>query len=103
MNLDQIKQAEELINLCQKWEISRLSIFGSFAQNTQKASSDVDLLVGFSSNARWSLLDHVRMKREFETFFGRNVDIITESALNRMKNPNRKKDISDQLKVIYAA
>lgn len=98
-----IELTPDLKHLCLKWNISKLEIFGSFSKDLQTIDSDVDLLVTFSSEAQVSLLDHVRMKRDFETYFDRNVDIISQSALLRMKNDARKKDITDHLKVIYAA
>lgn len=103
MGVMKISLTEELAVLCKKWKISRLSIFGSYANNIQNEFSDIDLLVSFEQNSTWSLLDHVRMKKEFESYFQKEVDLLTESALRRMKNRNRKEDISKNSRVIYAA
>ena len=103
MAIQTIELTADLKNLCLKWKISTLAIFGSFSKDLHTINSDVDLLVTFSSEAQISLLDHVRMKRDFEAYFDRKVDIISQSALVRMKNDARKKDITDHLKVIYAA
>lgn len=93
----------ELANICAKWQINQLSIFGSFARGQARADSDIDLLVVFAPTAQIGLLDHVRMQRDLESYFGRPVDMITQSALDRMSNSARKEDIVKHLKIIYAA
>lgn len=103
MQSDHLKINEELFELCKKWRISKLSVFGSYAKSLQNDLSDVDLLLTFEQDTHWSLIDHIRMKKDFQSYFQKEVDLLSESALTRMKNQNRKEDIIKHLKVIYAA
>lgn len=69
-----------LAELCERNDIQRLRVFGSFARGDESASSDIDLLADFSR--RKSLLDLVRIEREFSERLGRRVDLLTEAALS---------------------
>jgi uncharacterized protein len=98
-----IPEPAEMEPLCIKWHIAKLALFGSYLRSDFSSESDVDLIASFSKDAQWSLLDHQRMKKDFEHFFSRKVDLLSESALNRMKNQNRRQEITANMKVIYAA
>lgn len=55
-------------------------MFGSVARGDASATSDIDLLADFAH--RKSLLDLVRIEREFTKQLGRQVDLLTERALS---------------------
>jgi uncharacterized protein len=76
MNLD----LDLLAELCQRHGVRRLRLFGSFSRGEESDESDVDLLAEFME--RKSLLDLVRIEREFSEALGRNVDLVTEGALS---------------------
>lgn len=61
-------------------DVSRASIFGSFARGDAKDNSDLDLLVEFRGEK--SLLDLVGLKLELEDSIGRSVDVLTYNALH---------------------
>jgi len=75
-----ILDPDTLANLCRRHGIRRLRLFGSFSRGEASASSDVDLLAEFIE--RKSLLDLVRIEREFSEALGRKVDLVTEGALS---------------------
>lgn len=83
------------MNFCQKNNIVFLGLFGSYARGEAKMKSDVDLLARFSS--RKSLLDMVRLEREFGKIFHRPVDLLTEPELS----PYLKDQVLSEIKVIY--
>ena len=60
-----------------KYNISTLGVFGSFARGEAKESSDVDIAVEFSYATLFSLS---RMQEELEGIFGRKVDIVSLKA-----------------------
>lgn len=66
--------------LCTRHDIERLRVFGSVARGDDSATSDIDLLADFTR--RKSLLDLVRIEREFAEQLGRRVDLLTERALS---------------------
>ena len=49
---------EKIADFCRKWKIVEFSLFGSVLREDFRPDSDVDVLVSFSHDAQWSLLDH---------------------------------------------
>ena len=89
-----------LFELCRKWKVKELSLFGSILRDDFSPSSDVDVLVSFDPAAPWSLLDLMEMKEQLEVLFGRSVDLVEKEAL---RNPWRKRRILSTYEVVYAA
>ena len=88
---------------CQRWKIMELSLFGSVLREDFRPDSDVDVLVNFALETRWSLLDLARMKRELETILGRNVDLVTRSSVENSHNWIRREAILSTAQPIYTA
>ena len=57
-------------------------LFGSRAKKLEKEDSDYDLLVEFSSQKKYTLLDLVSLKRSLEDQLHKPVDIVTTKALH---------------------
>ena len=101
MNYHGIDISEErLSELCQKWKVKELSLFGSVLRDDFGPGSDIDVLVTFKPDAPWSLWDMMEMKEELEVLFGRTIDLVEKEAL---RNPWRKREILNTYKVVYAA
>lgn len=96
MNSD-LSDASELIEICRRNDVSKLSVFGSVARGEATPQSDVDLLVEFSK--RKSLLAVVSLERQLSEVLGRKVDLITEAALS----PYLRDRVLRELQVIYEA
>jgi predicted nucleotidyltransferase len=94
---------KKLAEFCQRWKISELALFGSVLRDDFRPSSDIDLLVSFSPEARISLFDLVRMQNELKEIFGREVDLVERRAIEKSENYIRRKSILSNTKVIYAA
>lgn len=61
--------------------VKRLGLFGSFARGDEREGSDVDVLVGFSPEAR--TIDNLfKVGDALEEVFQRRVDLVTEDALS---------------------
>lgn len=88
---------------CRKWKIVELAFFGSILRDDFAPNSDVDLLVRFSEDARWSLFDHMAMEEEFSLMTGRSVDLVTRTSVERSENYLRRRAILDSAEVFYAA
>jgi len=99
-NFDITQYYDRILEFCKRWAVTEFGIFGSCANATEHAESDVDVLVSFTPEAEWSLFDLVTMQLELQEIFGREVDLVEKAAL---KNPFRKKSILDSVEVIYAA
>jgi predicted nucleotidyltransferase len=91
---------EALTDLCRRWRISELSVFGSAARGSARPDSDIDLLVTFRHDAPWSTLDLVDLREELARLFGKSVDLVEEKAI---RNPYRRAAILRDKSVLYAA
>ena len=89
-----------LTELCLKWKVKELSLFGSILRDDFAPDSDVDVLVVFQPDAPWSMWDLMDMKAELEALFSRSVDLVEKEAL---RNPWRKRRILSSYEVVYAA
>lgn len=83
--------------------IEELAIFGSALRVDFTIDSDIDVLVTFETEARWTLFDLTAMHEELRTIFSRKVDIVTREGLKSSRNYLRRKAIFADAEVIYAA
>ena len=71
--------SKEMINILvpvlKRYQVTRASVFGSFATGTEKQDSDLDLRVEFPPGK--SYFDLVELGLELEAALGRKVDIVT--------------------------
>lgn len=91
---------DKLDELCRRWKISRLCLFGSQARGDAGPDSDVDLLVEYAPDAAWSLLDVARLHDEMAELFGRPVDLVRE---RNVTNPYRLATIRRDRRPLYGA
>lgn len=93
----------DLDELCHRWKVSELALFGSALREDFDDESDIDVLVSFAPGARWSLFDLVTVQSELETLFGRPVDLVERSAIEASENYIRRKNILSNMEILYAA
>jgi predicted nucleotidyltransferase len=93
----------EIADFCRRWKVTELALFGSVLRGDFGPDSDIDVLVSFAPDARWSLFDLVTMQDELRAIFGREVDLLQRVAVERSENYIRRKSILSNLEVIYAA
>ncbi len=91
---------DNVTSIAKEWKIRELSLFGSVANGNLRNDSDIDVLVQFDPDVKYSLFDIAELKRRLEEIFHRPVDLLEKDAL---QNPFRKKMILKTAKVIYAA
>ncbi len=94
---------ERLAAFCRAWKIQELALFGSGVRQALRPDSDLDFLVTFLPDAKWSLLDHVRMQHELAAIVGRGVDLVSRRGIERSANWIRRKAILEEARPIYAA
>lgn len=88
---------------CRRWKIVRLEFFGSVLRDDFGPESDIDLLVSFDPDNRWSLLDLVEMEQELGKVLGRKVDLVERSSIEKSPNWIRRQDILSTAREYYAA
>lgn len=79
---------EKLENICQKYDVQKLHLFGSVVHDDFSKSSDIDILVEFLPGNKPSLLGLGRMQQDLEEIFKREVDLKTPSFFKK-ENLNR--------------
>lgn len=104
MTVNKIRIPEEkLSEICRRYKINELALFGSALREDFTEHSDIDLLYVFEENSTHSLFDVVGIKEEFEKLLGRPVDFVSRRAIERSRNIYRKKAILENVRIIYAA
>ncbi len=93
---------DKVARFCHRWKVTELALFGSALREDFRPDSDVDLLISFAPDARWSLFDLVSMQRELEAILGRKVDLVERRAVEQSENYIRRKNILRNLEIIYA-
>lgn len=89
-----------MIDLCDRWQIVELALFGSVLRDDFRPDSDIDLLLTFAPGVVWSLFDWLDLQQEFATLLHRPVDLVNKAGL---VNPYRRREILATAQVIYAA
>ncbi|MBU1685323.1 nucleotidyltransferase domain-containing protein [Patescibacteria group bacterium] len=80
-----------------KESIEKISLFGSYAKDSAKVDSDVDLLVEFSPDAVIGFFSLIDLKEHIEKAVGKPIDLLTPDAISKYL----KKDIMSQSDLIY--
>ena len=91
-----------LASIAETWRIAEVELFGSALGDAFSEESDVDLLVTFAPEARWSLLDMARIQEAVEAVVGRRVDLVSRRAIERSPNPIRRQAILGSARSLLA-
>ena len=72
---------DEIHAIARRHKAEKLWVFGSCARKEERPDSDVDLLVKFNPSP--TLSDYLGMQDSFKGMLGRDVDVVSYSALER--------------------
>ena len=95
--MNELFTSAQLKDICHQNNISYLGLFGSYARGEQKDASDVDLLVRFTSPVGYFTL--VDIQNLLESYFKREVDLVTENALSKYMRPK----ILEEVQTLYGS
>lgn len=73
---------QPIADLCARYGVARLSLFGSILRDDFGPGSDIDVLVEFAKDREHSLLDLGGLLVELQTLLGRRVDVKTAGFLS---------------------
>lgn len=91
--------SKDLSDLCQRYHVRELSIFGSAARGEMKPTSDIDLLVEFLPDAEIDLVDYAGLMLDLAQLLGRKVDLVSKKALK----PLIRASVLGEARLVYAA
>lgn len=91
-----------LAELCRRYHVARLEVFGSAATGEADAQArDLDFLVDFQAESSMGPFhQYFDFLEELQHLFGRDVDLVERRA---MKNPHFIKAVNASRKLLYAA
>jgi predicted nucleotidyltransferase len=93
----------KIVDFCDRWHIIEFALFGSILRDDFRFDSDVDVLVTFAPETKRGLSETLQMKDELQAIFGRQVDFIVKTTIERSENWLRRKNILESAQIIYAA
>jgi hypothetical protein len=93
---------EELRELCRRFHVRRLDVFGSAARGDfDPARSDLDFLVEFQSLQPGAYVDaFFGLKEGLEQLFGRTVDLVSAASI---RNRYFRQSVERTKALLYAA
>ena len=93
---------QQLRELCDRWQITQLELFGSILRDDFRPDSDIDLLVTFADTARITFFDLDSIERQLSLLFdNRPVDLVTRRAIEQSHNPIRRAAILGTAQPFY--
>jgi len=94
---------EQIAELCRRYGVRRLELFGSAARGDdfETGRSDIDFVVDFIDDDPRTLGHILDLEREFNDLLGRPVDLMTRRALDRSRNYIRRRSILRDVQAVY--
>jgi uncharacterized protein len=89
---------ERLANICDRYGIAKLEVFGSQARGTARPDSDIDVLYALRPGSKlgWEI---EQLTDELSVLFGRKVDLISLRSLHPLLQPS----VLAEARLVYAA
>jgi predicted nucleotidyltransferase len=102
LNIDRNRLEE----ICRRYHVAKLELFGSRAKGTARPDSDADLLVTFEPRRTPSLFSsqgYMALMDDLERILGCRVDLITRASIENDANEYFRGSALSQTEVLYAA
>jgi hypothetical protein len=88
-----------LADLCRKYRVRELSVFGSAARGDMRPDSDIDLLVEFLPDSKIDLVDYAALMLDLSQLIGTKVDLVSKKGLK----PLIRASVLKEARLLYAA
>lgn len=98
------EKQQQLAELCRRYGVARLDVFGSAARGDDfdPARSDADFLVQFRADSPLPPLEqYVGLATDLERLMGRPVDLLERKALENSRNYIRRRSILSDAEPVY--
>ncbi len=96
------KNKGKLIELCKKFDVASMYVFGSASSEDFNDSSDIDIFISFKKEISIEKYtdNYFNLHYKLEELFNRKVDLITENSLS---NPYFIESVEETKTLLYAA
>ncbi|TMP96542.1 MAG: hypothetical protein E6L07_04865 [Verrucomicrobia bacterium] len=100
MNIDAASLREPLTNICQRFRVERIYLFGSAADGRfDSERSDLDFLVTLEEQPPGEYADnYLGLAQALEKLFGRPADLVTEGSI---RNPYFRETVFGTRQLLY--
>ncbi len=88
----------ELAEICQRYHVRELALFGSVLRDDFRDDSDIDVLVEFEPDAPIGFFELARLQRDLTELFCRDVEVVPKGGLN----PVIRKPVLESAVVLFA-
>lgn len=89
---------DKIIEICRKYQVKELSLFGSQVRGDFSEKSDFDFLVEFEPNARIDLFKFFEIQEELENIVCKKVDLVPKDGLKKLI----RNQVLSEAEIIYA-
>lgn len=95
---------EEIAEVCRRFGVRELAVFGSVLREDFQPGSDVDFLVDFESPDLGPWMEKLgRFEEDLSNALGRKADVVLKSSVQFAWNYIRREEILRTARTIYAA
>lgn len=89
----------DLAEVCQRYDVQRLEVFGSATTSRFiPSSSDLDFIVSFANPASGCADRYLALAEALEAMFSRPVDLLTERSI---RNPVFRQAVNESRQLVY--
>ncbi len=90
---------QPISEICRRYHVKELSLFGSAVRDELQAESDIDFLVDFEKGFAVGFLMLARLQAELASLVNRSVDLVPKGGLK----PSIRSIVLQEAKVLYAS
>lgn len=95
---------DRIEDLCRRFDVEELAVFGSFLREDFRADSDIDFLVRFQNNDYGPWMGKLQeLERELARLLDRGVEVVPRESVERSENWIRRDHILATARVIYGS
>lgn len=94
---------DRIAEICQRYHVTKLELFGSILRNDFRPDSDVDFLVTLEEDAQIGLFEFIDLQTELTELLGREVDLVSRAGVEQSANWIRRREILRSPLVIYGS
>jgi uncharacterized protein len=88
--------------ICRKYGVAELSVFGSVLRGDFTPQSDIDFLVRFQNDDYGPWMSKLtELEEELSGVLGRRVDVVSKRGVEMSRNPIRRRHILETAEVLF--